>query len=106
MTSCQVEVDRLVSECYAALRSPKCLTRRGYHDALALADAALELATDAGLGDGLVRQCEILQDFCQNSLTSAYAKSDRREREAYERAMATTRRSDSDASDTDDGAAL
>ncbi|RYP83026.1 hypothetical protein DL769_001495 [Monosporascus sp. CRB-8-3] len=94
------EVGRLIEACYAALRSPRGRTPKEYYGALTLADAALALATEGGLDDGPVRQCEILQDFCRNSLKSAYGRSDRHERDVYERA-ASSRGVEPDDSDAD-----
>ncbi|RYP07356.1 hypothetical protein DL764_002572 [Monosporascus ibericus] len=83
------EVSRLIKACYATLRSSRGGTPKEYYGALALADSALALASEGGLDDGLVRQCEILQDFCQNSLKGAYGRSDRHERGVYERAASS-----------------
>ncbi|RYP49074.1 hypothetical protein DL768_005164 [Monosporascus sp. mg162] len=83
------EVSRLIKACYATLRSSRNGTPKEYYGALTLADSALVLAAEGGLGDGLVRQCEILRDFCQNSLKSAYGRSDRYERDVYERAASS-----------------
>ncbi|KAK7754782.1 hypothetical protein SLS62_003342 [Diatrype stigma] len=93
MSSPQVKVDILIRECYAALRrtdgKSRAAARREYYEALTQADRALELALEGGLDGGLVRQCEILQGFCENSLRSAYAaKFDTYERLVYERAAA------------------
>ncbi|RYP89308.1 hypothetical protein DL770_004460 [Monosporascus sp. CRB-9-2] len=83
------EVSRLIKACYATLRSSRNGRPKEYYGALALADSALALAAEGGLDDGLVRQCEILQDFCQNPLKSAYGRSERYERDVYERAASS-----------------
>ncbi|RYP70618.1 hypothetical protein DL771_005331 [Monosporascus sp. 5C6A] len=94
------EVSRLIKACYAALRSSRNRTPNGYYGALTLVDSAAVLAAEGGLDDGLVRQCEILRDFCQDSLKSAYGRSDRYERDVYERAV-SSRRIGADDSDAD-----
>ncbi|RYP19326.1 hypothetical protein DL765_003408 [Monosporascus sp. GIB2] len=83
------EVSRLIKACYATLRSSRSRTPKEYYGALTLADSALALAAEGGLGDGLVRQCEILRDFCRDSLKSAYGRSDQYERGVYERVAST-----------------
>ncbi|RYO79598.1 hypothetical protein DL766_001208 [Monosporascus sp. MC13-8B] len=94
------EASRLIKACYATLRSSRSRTPREYYGALTLADSALALATEGGPDDGLVRQCEILRDFCQNSLRSAYGRSDLYQRDVYERA-ASGRGAEADDSDAD-----
>ncbi|RYP31395.1 hypothetical protein DL767_005795 [Monosporascus sp. MG133] len=94
------EVSGLIKACYATLRSSRSGAPKEYYGALTLADSALGLATEGVLDDGLVRQCEILQDFCRNSLKSAYSRSDRHERDVYEKA-ASSRGVEADDSDAD-----
>lgn len=96
----EIEVFRLAQSCSAALRATttreRPATRTEYYDALTLADMALEVAYDAGLDGGLVRQCELLQELCQTMLQSAYAKFDAHDRVVYEKKAASHRVADED----------
>ena len=102
------QIHGLVEKCNATLRGAERSgpSRREYFNALTLADRALELATSATADQGLVRQCEILQEYCRNELTKACGKIvDERERSAYvRRAVADPSSASSPSSSTSDTA--
>lgn len=58
------DIIALYGSCQCILTSSVGLTLSSYHDALALADAAVELAEAARLSEGTLQRCRTLQARC------------------------------------------
>ncbi|KAK7972996.1 hypothetical protein PG988_007130 [Apiospora saccharicola] len=79
------DIMAIYDSCQGILNSNVDLTRSSYHDALELADAAVELAEAARLSEGTQRRCRELQARCLNLLQKEYSESEHRERDHYDK---------------------
>ncbi|KAK8040656.1 hypothetical protein PG991_000444 [Apiospora marii] len=87
------DIMAIYDECQGILNSSTGLARSGYHDALELADAAVDLAEAARLGDGTLRRCRELQAHCLSLLQKQYRVSEQHERDRYNNKSASTEQS-------------
>ncbi|KAK8068106.1 hypothetical protein PG996_007218 [Apiospora saccharicola] len=87
------DIMAIYDSCQGILNSNVDLTRSSYHDALELADAAVELAEAARLSEGTQRRCRELQARCLNLLQKEYSESEHRERDHYDKSASAKKAS-------------
>lgn len=81
------DVMAIYDSCQGILNSTMDLTRSSYHDALELADAAVDLTEAAQLGEGTLRRCRELQACCLGLLEKEYRVSEHHEQDRYNKSI-------------------
>ncbi|KAK7946753.1 uncharacterized protein PG986_011074 [Apiospora aurea] len=83
------EVVAVYRRCVEILDGGVCLTRSDYHEALEAADAAVELAEAARLGEETLQEFRGLQARCVSLLQEEYRTSEHHERDCYNKSTST-----------------